>query len=140
MNAFMPSPRLVRAALPALSLAALLVAIWFVQPRAISYFGFNLMLNLAMPIAFATIAQLCVITVNDLDLSIGAFVSFVACVGATWLNATPLLGVAVLLGAAVVYALVGALYHPRILPTIGVTLGMFLFWMVCSVLLLTMTG
>lgn len=140
MNAVMPSPRLVRAALPALSLAALLVAIWFVQPRAISYFGFNLMLNLAMPIAFATIAQLCVITVNDLDLSIGAFVSFVACVGATWLNAAPLLGIAVLLGAVVVYALVGALIHLRNLPSIVVTLGMSFFWLGCSVLLLPSPG
>ncbi|MFO7308156.1 MAG: ABC transporter permease [Pseudomonadota bacterium] len=140
MSAFVPSPRLVRAALPALSLAALLVAIWFVQPRAISYFGFNLMLNLAMPIAFATIAQLCVITVNDLDLSIGAFVSFVACVGATWLNETPLLGAVVLLGAVAVYALIGALIHLRNLPSIVVTLGMSFFWLGCSVLLLPSPG
>ena len=42
-----------------------------------SYVGLNLMLNLAVPIALATIAQMCVITVNDLDLSIGAYVGFV---------------------------------------------------------------
>ena len=38
------------------------------------------MLNLAVPIALATVAQMCVMTVNDLDLSIGAYVGFVVCV------------------------------------------------------------
>src|SRR5262245_59320485 len=78
--------RAIRAALPALSLALIVIAIWYLNPRAISYFGFNLMLNLAIPIALATIAQMFVITVNDLDLSIGFFVSFVGCVTATFLN------------------------------------------------------
>ena len=63
-----PARRLARCALPALSLAALLAAIFWLQPRAMSYVGLNLMLNLGVPIALATIAQMCVITVNDLDL------------------------------------------------------------------------
>ena len=78
--------------LPALSLAALLVAVFWLQPRTMSYVGLNLMLNLAVPIALATIAQMCVITVNELDLGIGTYVGFVACVAATWLVETPLLG------------------------------------------------
>ena len=80
------SPQMLRNLLPAFSLAVLLVAIFWLQPRAMSYVGFNLMLNLAIPIALATIAQMCVITVNDLDLSIGTYVGFVACVGATLLS------------------------------------------------------
>ena len=92
-----PSPgqrprRLLRALLPALSLALILIAIAYLNPRAISYFGFNLMLNLAIPIALATIAQMFVITGNELDLSIGTFVGFVGCVTATWLHDAPLLG------------------------------------------------
>jgi ribose transport system permease protein len=90
--------RFARAALPGLSLATLLVAIFYLQPRAMSYVGLNLMLNLAVPIALATIAQMCVITVNDLDLSIGAYVGFVTCVAATLLQDTPLIGVAALAG------------------------------------------
>ncbi|WP_181701792.1 ABC transporter permease [Chthonobacter albigriseus] len=121
-------------------MAVLLVAIFVIQPRAMSYFGLNLMLNLALPIAFATMAQLCVITVNDLDLSIGSFVSFCACVGATFLNDTPLLGVAVLVGCVGVYAAVGALIHLRNLPSIVVTLGMSFVWLGCSVLLLPTPG
>ncbi|TIS11700.1 MAG: ABC transporter permease, partial [Mesorhizobium sp.] len=46
--------RMLRSLLPALSLALVLMAIAWLNPRAISYFGFNLMLNLAIPIALAT--------------------------------------------------------------------------------------
>ena len=92
------SPQLLRGLLPPLSLAALLVAIFWLQPRAMSYFGLNLLLNLAVPIALATIAQMFILCVNELDLSIGGFVSLVACITATWLHDTPLLGVAALVG------------------------------------------
>jgi ribose transport system permease protein len=136
----LPSPRLLRALLPALSLAVLLAAIFYLQPRAMSYVGLNLMLNLAVPIALATIAQMCVITVNDLDLSIGAYVGFVACIAATWLNEAPLLGVAALAGGVLVYALMGALIHLRNLPSIVVTLGMAFVWLGLSVLLLPRPG
>src|SRR5450432_3689692 len=95
--------RLLRALLPALSLALVLIAIATLNPRAISYFGFTLMLNLAIPIALATIAQMFVIAGNDLDLSIGPFVGFVGCVTATWLNEAPLFGAAVLIGCVGVY-------------------------------------
>ena len=75
-----------RALLPVLSLALVVAAIAGLNPRAISYFGFNLMLNLAVPIALATVAQMFVIAGNDLDLSIGPFIGFVGCVAATWLH------------------------------------------------------
>jgi ribose transport system permease protein len=129
-----------RMALPALSLAVLLAAIFWLQPRAMSYVGLNLLLNLALPIAFATIAQMLVITVNDLDLSIGAFVGFVACVGATWLRDQPLLGVTVLAGSIAAYAAVGALIHLRNLPSIVVTLGMSFVWLGLAVLVLPTPG
>jgi ribose transport system permease protein len=129
-----------RMALPALSLAVLLAAIFWLQPRAMSYVGLNLLLNLALPIAFATIAQMLVITVNDLDLSIGAFVGFVACVGATWLRDAPLLGVAVLAASVIAYAALGALIHLRNLPSIVVTLGMSFVWLGLAVLVLPTPG
>ena len=100
--------RFLRAILPALSLALVLAGVAWLNPRAMSYFGINLMLNLGIPVALATIAQMFVITVNELDLSIGTFVSFVASVGATWLHDSPWLGIVVLLGAVGVYAFLGA--------------------------------
>ena len=132
--------RVLRAALPALSLALILAAIAYLNPRAISYFGFNLMLNLAIPIALATIAQMFVITVNDLDLSIGTFVGFVGCVTATWLRDAPVLGWAVLAGSIAAYAALGAMIHLRNLPSIVVTLGMSFVWQGLAILLLPKPG
>ena len=43
-----------REALPGLSLVVLLAAVFWLQPRTMSYTGLNLMLNLAVPIALAT--------------------------------------------------------------------------------------
>jgi ribose transport system permease protein len=132
--------RLLRGLLPAFSLTIVLIAIAYLNPRAISYFGFNLMLNLAIPIALATIAQMFIITVNDLDLSIGTFVGFVGCVTATWLRDEPLLGVTVLIGTVGVYAALGALIYLRNLPSIVVTLGMSFVWQGLAILLLPKPG
>jgi ribose transport system permease protein len=132
--------RFLRAALPALSLALVVLGIAWLNPRAISYFGLNLMLNLGIPAALATIAQMFVITVNDLDLSIGTFVSFVGCVAATWLRDTPPLGVIILFGAICVYATVGAVIHLRGVPSIVVTLGMLFVWQGLAILILPKPG
>jgi ribose transport system permease protein len=132
--------RTLRALLPAFSLTLVIAAIAYLNPRAISYFGFNLMLNLAIPIALATIAQMFVIAGNDLDLSIGTFVGFVGCVAATWLRDEPLLGVATLIGGVVVYAALGSLVYLRNLPSIVVTLGMSFVWQGLAILLLPKPG
>lgn len=129
-----------RVLVPALSFAVLLGAVFWLQPRAMSYLGLNLLFNLAVPIALATIAQMLIIAINDLDLSIGTFVSFVACVTATWLHDTPLIGVLVLAGAIGVYALVGAMIHLRGLPSIVVSLGMSFVWGGLAVLILPAPG
>lgn len=132
--------RLLRTMLPALSMTLILIAIAWLNPRAISYFGFSLMLNLAIPIALATVAQMFVITINELDLSIGTFVGFVGCVTATWLHDAPVLGVLVLLASIGVYAGLGALIHLRNLPSIVVTLGMSFVWQGLAILLLPKPG
>src|SRR5262245_38710761 len=136
----MLSPRFLRASLPALSLAIVLVAIAWLNPRAISYFGFNLMLNLAVPIALATLAQMFVITGNDLDLSIGTFVGFVGCVTATWLREAPLFGAVAIIGSTGIYAVLGALSYLRNIPSIVVTLGMSFVWQGFAILLLPKPG
>ena len=117
-----------RIILPVVSLAVLLAATFWMQPRAMSYFGLNLLFNLAVPIALATIAQMMIIMVNDIDLSLGAFVSLVACITATYLNDTPALGLAMLLGLILAYAALGAMIHALELPAIVVTLGMSFVW------------
>lgn len=134
------SPRVLRGLLPPLSLAALLIAIFWLQPRTMSYFGLNLLLNLAVPIALATIAQMFILCVNELDLSIGGFVSLVACITATWLYDTPLLCILALAGLIAAYAGLGALIYLRNLPSIVVTLGMSFVWLGLAVLVLPTPG
>lgn len=129
-----------RLLVPVLALAALLAGVFYMQPRAASYTGLNLLLNLAVPIALATIAQMLIMAVNDLDLSMGAFVSFVACVTATYLNDTPALGLLILAAAIAVYAGLGVIIHLRKLPSIVVTLGMSFVWAGLAVLILPAPG
>jgi ribose transport system permease protein len=123
-----------------LSLLALLAGVFYLQPRAMSYTGLNLLFNLAVPIALATIAQLVIMSVNDLDLSMGSFVSFVACVTATFLHDAPALGVLILLASIGVYAALGVVIYMRNLPSIVVTLGMSFVWGGLAVLLLPAPG
>lgn len=132
--------RAARSLLPALSLLVVLGAIAWLNPRAVSYFGFSLMLNLAIPMVLATLAQMFIITGNDLDLSIGPFIGFAACVSVTWLHDAPLLGSAILVCAIGVYAAIGALIHLRDLPSIVVTLGMGFVWQGLAILVLPQPG
>ena len=132
--------RVLDTVLPALSLIAVLGAIFWIQPRTMSYFGLNLLLNLAVPIALATIAQMLVLMVNDIDLSIGSYVSFVACVTATWLEQSPMIGVSILIVAIAAYAALGALIEARELPSIVVTLGMSFVWLGLALLVLPSPG
>jgi ribose transport system permease protein len=129
-----------RSLLPAFSLLAVLAGIAWLNPRAISYFGFSLMLNLAIPVVLATLAQMFVITGNDLDLSIGPFIGFAACVSATWLHDAPLTGIGILVCAVGAYAAIGALIYLRNLPSVVVTLGMGFVWQGLAILVLPQPG
>ncbi|MGV1754001.1 ABC transporter permease [Agrobacterium sp. CG674] len=134
------STNALRLIIPAASLAVLLLAVFYMQPRTMSYTGLNLLFNLAVPIALATIAQMLIMSVNDLDLSMGTFVSFCACVTATYLQSSPLIGILIFAAAIAVYAAMGALIHIRTLPSIVVTLGMSFVWGGLAVLLLPSPG
>lgn len=134
------TPDALRLALPVLALAALLAAVFWLRPNAMGYNGLHLLFKLAVPIALATLAQMVIMAVGDLDLSLGAFVSFVTCVTATWLVDAPLLGWLVLLAAVAVQAGLGVVIAWRGLPAIVVTLGMSFVWAGLAVLILPSPG
>lgn len=140
MNTALLNRDLLRRALPAITLAILLVAIFVKQPVAMSQFGLTLIFQYAVPIALATIAQMFVIAVNDLDLSIGSFVGLVTCIAGLFLPTQPALGILLLLLCIAAYAAIGALIHLRNLPSIVVTLGMSFVWAGLAVLLLPTPG
>ncbi|WP_439524704.1 ABC transporter permease [Marivita sp.] len=129
-----------RILLPIISLVVLLALTFWLQPRAMSYFGVNLLFNLAVPIALATVAQMLIIMVNDIDLSIGAFVSLTACVTATLLNDAPMLGLLMMALLILAYAGMGAVIHALDLPAIVVTLGMSFVWGGLALFLLPTPG
>lgn len=132
--------RVFRQLMPLIALAIILVPLFFIQPRTMSYFGLRLLLNLAIPLVLATIAQMLIIMVNDLDLSIGAFVSLTACITVKILPDSPALGVLMLIICIVAYAGMGALIHLRNLPSIVVTLGMSFVWLGLSIMILPRPG
>jgi ribose transport system permease protein len=134
------SADMVRVLVPFVALAALLAGVFWLRPNAAGYTGLNLLFNLAVPLALATLAQMFVIAVGDLDLSMGAFVSFVACVTATFLNDTPMVGVLILAGSVGVYAALGVVIHLWRLPAIVVTLGMSFVWTGLAVMILPAPG
>src|SRR5581483_10858180 len=136
----MTNPRLLRAALPFLTLAIVLTATFYVQPLTMSYFGLNLMLQYAVPIALATIAQMFIITVNDLDLSVGPFVGLGGVIAATALNSSPIWGASARMACVLAYGVVGALIHVRNLPSIVVTLGLSFVWLGIAVTMLPSPG
>jgi ribose transport system permease protein len=129
-----------RLALPVMALATLLISVFILKPNTISYTGLHLLFKLGIPIALATLAQMVIMGVNDLDLSMGAFVSFVACVAATYLVDQPLVGWLILLASVGTYALIGVVIALRGLPSIVVTLGMSFIWSGLAVLILPAPG
>lgn len=129
-----------RQMLPAVIFLAVLGIVISLNPRVASYAGFTLMLSLAVPILLATLAQMFVVTIGDIDLSIGPFVSLVACIGATMLTQSPLYAIGLLLLAVLAYAAAGALIELRRLPSIVVTLGLSFVWSGFAVLLLPTPG
>ena len=124
------SPRMLRNLLPAFTLTVLLLAIFYLQPRAMSYTGLNLLLNLALPIALATPGP-DVHPGGQRPRSGHRFLRRACRVHRRHpgCNDTPLLGVAALLGCIAIYGLLGALIHTRNLPSIVVTLGMSFVWL-----------
>jgi ribose transport system permease protein len=134
------SPDALRLMLPVMAFATLLVAVFVLRPNAMSYNGLHLLFKLGLPIALATLAQMVIMSVNDLDLSMGAFVSFVTCVTATFLVDQPVLGALILLGSIAVYAALGVVIALRNLPAIVVTLGMSFVWSGLAVLILPAPG
>ena len=134
------TPERLRVVLPAAALAVMLALIFLRQPRALSYFGLTLLLNLSIPLIFAAASQLCIIAASDIDLGIGPFISLVNCIAALLLADSPALGAGALALCVLAYAGMGALIHTRQLPSIVVTLGASFVWLGLALLLLPTPG
>lgn len=134
--------REVRAAvpLPVLALAAIFIWIVTLESQALSYNGLTLLISTAVPLVFATLAQMLVIMLGDIDLGIGAFIGLTNAIVARYLVEEPTLGVVLLAGAVVGYGLMGLLIQVRHIPSIVCTLGASFVWFGLALLVLPAPG
>jgi ribose/xylose/arabinose/galactoside ABC-type transport system permease subunit len=72
--------------LPIGALIIMLAIIFLIRPAAFSYFGFTLLFKLATPLVFASLSQMLIIMLGDIDLSNGSFVGLINCVTALYLQ------------------------------------------------------
>jgi len=129
-----------RVGLPALALAAIFVIIFIVEPAVMSYFGFTILLNFAMPMILAAMAQMCIIAASDIDLGVGTYIALVSCIAATLLQSMPAVGALALCLCVLAYIGMGVLIHARRLPAIVITLGASFVWLGLALLLLPKPG
>jgi ribose transport system permease protein len=129
-----------RSGLPYLALVVMLAVIIALQPNILSYFGLNLLLKLSIPLILAACAQMLVIALGDIDLSIGSFVGLVNCVVAVFFTDHLVFGLLILAAAVIGYAIMGAVIHLRRLSSIMVTLGMSFVWFGVALLILPNPG
>jgi ribose transport system permease protein len=126
--------------LSAITFAILLGLIYRNQSLALSYLGLTLLLGASVPIVFATLAQMMMVSVGDLDLSIGPFISMSAAIGAIILPNSPWLAALLYVLAIGVYVFCGVLIHVRRLSSIVVTLGLSFIWLGFALLLVPSPG
>jgi ribose transport system permease protein len=114
--------------LPLFSILVVLIPILIIRPRVMNYGGFQLLFNMAMPIALATIAQMFAMSVGEIDFSLGNLISLVTCIAGAIIPKSLTLGLLSLAGILAIYMLIGAFLHLRRLPSIVVTIGMSFIW------------
>ncbi|WP_432443097.1 ABC transporter permease [Martelella lutilitoris] len=132
--------RLTPVLLPLLILVMLVGLVFVLRPNTMSYMGLNLLLKLSVPLIFAALSQMLIISQGDLDLSTGAYVGFVTCISAVYLADQPILGWSILIGSVLLYGLVGLVTWLRRLPSIVVTLGMSFVWLGLALFILPSPG
>ena len=126
--------------LPVAALLIMLAIIFWIRPSACSYFGFTLLFKLATPLVFASLSQMLIIMLGDIDLSNGSFVGLINCVTALYLGDWPIVAILIYLAMIAVYAGFGLLIYQRQLPSIIVTLGMSFIWLGAAIILLPSPG
>ena len=129
-----------RILLPAIALIVMVAAMDIMQPRATTYFGMQLILRFALPLMFAAMAQLCIVTASDIDFGIGPFIGLVNCIAATLLVDHPAYCTLALITCVLAYAGMGAFIQLRRLPSIVVTLGASFVWLGLALLIMPTPG
>jgi ribose transport system permease protein len=114
----------------------MLIVVIVLQPNALSYAGFTLLLSAAVPLAFAATAQMFIMAAGDIDLGVGTFVGLVNVITAVVLLDHFFFAIVIYVLLIAIYSILGLLVHNRQLPSIVVTLGASFVWLGVAIMIL----
>lgn len=124
-----------RVLLPVAAMILMILINAAMNPRILSYMGMRMLVSSAVPLVFAALGQMFIVTAGDVDMGNGYSIALVNVLVGIVLTGNPLWGVVSLLIFVGAYALMGALIHIRNIPAIVVTLGaQFVWWGIALVI------
>lgn len=123
-----------------IAMLLILMVCGIIQPRIWSQSGLTLIMSPIVALAIASMAQMVMMSIGDIDLGIGFFVGMVTTIVATLLRDMPVLGVLALAGSVLAYALLGALVQLRSVPSLIATLGASFVWLGLGLFVLPVPG
>ncbi|MCB2174329.1 MAG: ATP-binding cassette domain-containing protein [Actinomycetales bacterium] len=100
-----------------------------VNPNVLTLSSARLLLGTAVPLVFAALGQMFVVTAGDIDMGNGYSIGLANVLVAFVLSGSLVVGLVSLVLLVAAYALMGALIHLRQLPAIVVTLGAQFVWL-----------
>lgn len=99
------------------------------NPNVLAMSSVRLLLSTAVPLVFAALGQMFIVTAGDIDMGNGFSIGLANVLVAVVLSGNPVVGLVSLLLLIGAYAAMGALIHVRRLPAIVVTLGAQFIWL-----------
>lgn len=126
--------------LPFVALAAIFAWSVALQPQALSITGISLLFSSALPLVLASMSQMFIIALGDIDLGTGYAVGLANVIGARYLASSPLLAIVLFAALILGYMAAGALVQLRRIPSIIVTLGASFIWLGAALLILNIPG
>lgn len=111
-----------------------------VNPNVLSAGSTRLLLSTAVPLVFAALGQMFIVTSGDIDMGNGYSIGLANVLVAVVLSRSLVVGLVSLLLLVGAYALMGALIHVRRLPAIVVTLGAQFIWLGIALIIAPLPG
>jgi ribose transport system ATP-binding protein len=114
--------------IPLTAMLTVFIASGILQNGVFSRFGIDLLLSGSLPLIFAAMAQMFIIGLSHIDLSVGAYMGLINVLCATVLQQNTGLGFALIAATVIVYGVMGSIIYFRNIPSVVVTMGMSFVW------------
>ena len=129
-----------RMLLAAIALATMLIICGVMNPNYLKYNGLRMMVSSAVPLVFAALGQMFIVTAGDVDMGNGYSIGLINVVCATIMTQNLALGIVCMLVFIMAYVAMGVLIHVRNIPSIVVTLGAQFIWLGVALLVCEIPG